>query len=178
MKPSQPPFLIPPVIGSLLGRLPVWPGSALLAAGLNVALARRLAPDVLDMLHGRKLRIHVRDAQSRFDFIWTGRRFAPGQWGAGPVDLTIGASALDFVRLAQRQQDPDTLFFDRRLTMEGDTELGLAVKNALDALELPLADLQRWLPAAVAARLAARARRLGVPVPAMPFERRHASDAS
>ncbi len=30
------------------------------------------------------------------------------------------------------------LFFDRRLSMEGDTELGLVVKNTLDALELPL----------------------------------------
>jgi predicted lipid carrier protein YhbT len=31
--------------------------------------------------------------------------------------------------------DPDTLFFSRRLTIEGDTELGLLLKNRLDALE-------------------------------------------
>lgn len=152
MKPSQPSFLIPPFVGSVLGRLPMYPGSALLAAALNFALAPRLAADVLQLLHGRKLRIHVRDAQSKFDFIWNGRRFAPGQWGDGPVDLTIGANALDFLLLAQRQQDPDTLFFDRRLTMEGDTELGLVVKNTLDALELPVIDLQRWLPPALRSR--------------------------
>jgi predicted lipid carrier protein YhbT len=34
-----------------------------------------------------------------------------------------------------RQEDPDTLFFQRRLTIEGDTELGLEVKNILDALD-------------------------------------------
>jgi predicted lipid carrier protein YhbT len=45
------------------------------------------------------------------------------------TDLTISANAQDFLRLAQRQEDPDTLFFNRRLSMEGDTELGLVVKT-------------------------------------------------
>jgi predicted lipid carrier protein YhbT len=31
--------------------------------------------------------------------------------------------------IAARKQDPDTLFFQRRLVIEGDTELGLYVKN-------------------------------------------------
>ncbi|HLV27960.1 MAG TPA: SCP2 sterol-binding domain-containing protein, partial [Burkholderiaceae bacterium] len=38
--------------------------------------------------------------------------------------------------LIQRGEDPDTLFFSRRLVMEGDTELGLLVKNTLDALDM------------------------------------------
>jgi predicted lipid carrier protein YhbT len=38
------------------------------------------------------------------------------------------------VALALRREDPDTLFFSRRLVLEGDTELGLVVKNALDAM--------------------------------------------
>ena len=68
------------------------------------------------------------------------------------TDLTISANAQDFLRLAQRQEDPDTLFFNRRLSMEGDTELGLLVKNALDALELPVLNLQQWTPDKVLAR--------------------------
>ena len=40
-----------------------------------------------------------------------------------------------FYQLLQRQEDPDTLFFNRRLSIEGDTELGLMVKNTLDALD-------------------------------------------
>ena len=166
MKLAQTPFLLPPFVGAVLGRLPPYPGSLLLATALNFVLAPRLAPDVLQILRGRRFRIHVRDAQSKFDFLWDGRRFVPGRWDAEHIDMTLGASALDFVLLAQRQQDPDTLFFERRLTMEGDTELGLVVKNTLDALELPMLDLQRWLPEAVRARLAALAQRLGVPAPA------------
>ena len=45
--------------------------------------------------------------------------------------------------LATRKEDPDTLFFNRRLLVEGDTELGLVAKNTLDSIELPkLADFR------------------------------------
>jgi len=40
------------------------------------------------------------------------------------------------VLIAARKQDPDTLFFQRRLRIEGDTELGLYVKNLMDAIDL------------------------------------------
>jgi predicted lipid carrier protein YhbT len=51
----------------------------------------------------------------------------------GKPDVTVRASLSDYLALALRQEDPDTLFFSRRLVLEGDTELGLAVKNALDS---------------------------------------------
>ncbi|MEF1307042.1 SCP2 sterol-binding domain-containing protein, partial [Vibrio owensii] len=35
-----------------------------------------------------------------------------------------------------RKEDPDTLFFQRRLSIEGDTELGLEVKNLMDSVDL------------------------------------------
>ena len=52
----------------------------------------------------------------------------------GRADVTVRASFADYLALALRREDPDTLFFTRRLVLEGDTELGLALKNALDAL--------------------------------------------
>jgi predicted lipid carrier protein YhbT len=33
------------------------------------------------------------------------------------------------------QEHPDTLFLSRRLAIEGDIELGLLIKNTLNALE-------------------------------------------
>ena len=138
---------LPPIVGQLLGRLPPWPGSLLFVTALNLVLSRQLPGDVTQALQGRSLRIHVRDAHVNFDFTWTGNGFAPRSRVATP-DLTIGASARDFLALARREQDPDTLFFSRRLSMEGDTELGLMVKNTLDALELPVFDPRRLrLPA-------------------------------
>lgn len=141
MKNPQAPSLpeCPAPLARLFERLPPFPGSLLLACALNAGLAARLPADVARMLEGRKFRIHVRDARIAFDFTWTGTRFAPLARQPQP-DLTISASGPDFLRIARRQEDPDTLFFGRRLAMEGDTELGLAVKNTLDALELPVLD--------------------------------------
>jgi predicted lipid carrier protein YhbT len=150
-------FVLPDPVGSLLSRLPAYPGSFLLVTALNQVLAKQLPADVRQYLLGKKLRIHVRDARLTFDFTCTGVRFAACKRQI-ETDLTISASAQDFLRLAQRQEDPDTLFFNRRLSMEGDTELGLLVKNAIDALELPVLDLKQWTPDKVLARFLPRKR--------------------
>ena len=134
---------------ALLGRLPAYPGSCLFAAGLNLAVAPQLPADVRAALDGRLVSIRVLDMGMRFAVRWQKGRFAP-QRGSATADLAIGASARDFLLLAQRREDPDTLFFGRRLSMEGDTELGLLVKNTLDALDLELFDPARLLPAPLA----------------------------
>lgn len=127
----------------------------LLVTAINLALTPHLPPDVAVLLKDRRLSIRVRDARLAFDFVWTGWRFAPSAPQPNP-DLAISAHLQDFMLLAQRRQDPDTLFFNRRLLMEGDTELGLVVKNALDAMELPLLDPRYWSPCAVLTRWASR----------------------
>jgi predicted lipid carrier protein YhbT len=71
-----------------------------------------------------------------------GPQFTPAGTGLVPVlfgkpDVTVRASLPDYLALALRREDPDTLFFSRRLVLEGDTELGLALKNALDAIGWP-----------------------------------------
>ncbi|MBS0308594.1 MAG: SCP2 sterol-binding domain-containing protein [Proteobacteria bacterium] len=137
-------FTLPSIAGKLLSLLPVYPGSLLFASALNVALKNSLPQDVRHTLKGKRLCIHVRDAQLAFHFCCDGERFAACQ-AEGKPDLLIAASAQDFLLLARRQEDPDTLFFSRRLIMEGDTELGLLVKNTLDAIEFPPFDPSRLL---------------------------------
>lgn len=51
-------------------------------------------------------------------------------------DVSFSGNANDLILIAARKEDPDTLFFQRRLQIEGDTELGLYVKNLMDAIEL------------------------------------------
>ena len=149
------PLLLPQPVGALLSRLPAYPGSLLFVSALNVALRPQLATDVTAMLVGKRLRLRVTDAQWAFDFEWRKDRFSATQ-NTGDADLTISASAYDFVLLARRLEDPDTLFFSRRLSMEGDTELGLLVKNTLDAIELPILNVESLKPAQVLSRLKAR----------------------
>ncbi len=73
-----------------------------------------------------------------------GLMMAPGPVNA---DAVIRGALKEFVSLANQMEDPDTLFFQRRLVMEGDTELGLGVKNTMFSTEFtgfPLLLIQ-WL---------------------------------
>ena len=141
---TRKPFSIPPSLASLMSHLPAWPGSVAFVSGMNLLLVPHLPADVAQALLHRGLRIGVRDAGVGFDFAWSGRAFAALPSTRQTPDLTITATAADFLALARREQDPDTLFFARRLVMEGDTELGLMVKNMLDALEVPVFDPRQW----------------------------------
>jgi predicted lipid carrier protein YhbT len=102
-------------------------------------LARQLPGDVQRALEGKTLRLRVSDARLGFDFMWRGGAFVPCKPPEQP-DLTIRAAAHDLLRLARREEDPDTLFFSRRLALEGDTELGLLFKNTLDAFDVSAFD--------------------------------------
>ena len=130
------PFRLPPVVGWLSSRLPQWPPSAALSAALSLALGRILEAQRLFPLKGKRIELRVADAGLRLRFTFTGRAFVPVLDSRG-ADVQIAASAYDFLLLAARKADPDSLFFDRRLVIEGDTELGLLIKNTLDALDVP-----------------------------------------
>ncbi len=145
---------LPLPVVSLLARLPKLPGSWLFANGLNLALASQLPADVKVALEGKRLRLRVLDAGLAFDFLWQANRFVAGRPQA-QADLTISAALHDFVLLARRQEDPDTLFFNRRLSIEGDTELGLLFKNTLDALDLSAFELGKLAPRSLFGRLRA-----------------------
>ncbi len=88
----------------------------------------------LEFLEGRWLQIEVRDIGLQwFTSVDNGRLVVRED---APADVSFSADANDLLLIAARKQDPDTLFFQRRLVIEGDTELGLYVKNLMDAIEL------------------------------------------
>ncbi len=51
------------------------------------------------------------------------------------ADIIFRGSSREFLLLVSRIEDPDTLFFQRRLVIEGDTELGLYIKNSIDGID-------------------------------------------
>jgi predicted lipid carrier protein YhbT len=107
---------------------------------LNATLAPQLLSDVRAALEGKALRLAVSNLGVGFDVSWRGNGFVPL---APPArsDLLISATLQDLWLLARREEDPDSLFFSRRLCLEGDTELGLLFKNSIDALDLGALDL-------------------------------------
>lgn len=149
------PFTLPKPLSTLFSILPQYPHSLAFAQALNLALGKTLRSETLQPLHGKLICLRVTDAQIALYFSLN-ERGATANHAASTPDLTINANAYDFIQLALRKEDPDTLFFSRRLLMEGDTELGLLVKNTLDALELPPLDWRMLLPARVLGSLKAR----------------------
>lgn len=109
------------------------PNSALVTV-LNRLFANTLQEGELDFLHRRVLLIKVRDAKLNFRLTLIGQKLVACNHYR-KHDLSIEGTAYDFLLLATRREDADTLFFNRRLRLGGDTELGLYVKNFLDALE-------------------------------------------
>lgn len=146
------PFTFPKPVAALFSRLPAYPPTLAFVQAVNLALGDMLRSDTMDGLRGKFIRIRVKDAGVAFDFS-LGLKGLVACRHVAAADLTISANAYDFLMLALRREDPDTLFFSRRLAMEGDTELGLLVKNTLDALELPPLDWRAVAPSHVFAEL-------------------------
>lgn len=114
-------------------RLPMQPPTLALAAALDRWLWPRLPADTLGALSQRCVEVAVTDLGLRLRLQLGPRGFglAPAH---APVALRIAADAPVFWRLLRGQDDADRLFFERALVMEGDTEMGLVLKNTLDAI--------------------------------------------
>lgn len=101
---------------------------------LNRAFKEPLEAGELEFLEGSRIRIRITDAN--MDWL-----IEAGEQGFVPVDrdgkedVAISGELLDFALLATRQVDHDTLFFQRRIRIEGDTELGLGLKNTMDSMD-------------------------------------------
>lgn len=119
----------------LVSRLPVAPPSWALAQVLDRLLLPRLPADARQALSGQVVELQVSDlgVRVRLQLQPAPAGFAPAA-DRGPAALRIVAPLASFVRLARGLDDPDRLFFERVLVMEGDTELGLVLKNTLDAI--------------------------------------------
>ncbi|PHS74993.1 MAG: SCP2 domain-containing protein [Porticoccus sp.] len=128
--------LVFPLCRQVPFRIQQW----LLENVLQQLLAEASAEGELAFFEGRTLEIRVTDMGVGWLIVGCHPRLLvlpPND----TADVTILGRARAFVLLASGREDPDTLFFRRELCLEGDTELGLGVKNLLDSIErdvLPL----------------------------------------
>jgi predicted lipid carrier protein YhbT len=132
--PRLPQFTLPGIVARITSRLPRQPPAILLAAVLNAGIDRVVPRASIEPLIGRRFALVVRDLGLAVHFRGTTEGFRAATAPCEP-ELTIAACLRDFIALGLREEDPDTLFFARRLTIEGDTELGLTVKNLLDSID-------------------------------------------
>jgi predicted lipid carrier protein YhbT/chorismate mutase len=136
MRLLPPPARLAPMLRLLPSR---WQARWLEEA-MRRALVAPLAEGRLDALVGRRIGIEVGDLGLRWVVSLCNGRLRVCAAGE-PAEATVRGSATDLLLLASRREDADTLFFQRRLVLIGDTELGLTARNLLDQLswqEVPL----------------------------------------
>ena len=126
------------------------------------ALSAAFADGALADLRGRRIGVEIADLEQRFVVEVLDRQLVVLDPVAMP-DACVRGTLTDLLQLASRSEDADTLFFQRRLTLTGDVELGLRVRNLLDQLpweQIPLGArilLHRGARFAAEARAAYRA---------------------
>lgn len=123
----------------LAHKLPRPVQQQLVARLLQQVLEEAIEDGDLECLEGNWLEVHVTDANSSWYFSLQQDKLQvhtqePLNFQVVTNSRIAGGSS-DLLRMLSRQQDPDTLFFQRRLELSGDTELGLEVRNVLDAVD-------------------------------------------
>ncbi len=136
--PAFPPRLLrwlppPRRLAPWLRRVPAAWQARLLQTAMARVLAAPVQQGALEALCERRLGIEVSDLGLRWVVeLREGqlRVLAP----EAQAEATVRGSATDLLLLASRREDADTLFFQRRLLLTGETELGLTARNLLDQL--------------------------------------------
>ena len=127
--------LFPASLSYPLKVLPAFVHNKLLVTTLNRVFNKELKQGELDFLQGKIIHISIEDAGIEFCFTLINERLTGAYKNCSP-DLILQGTVYNYMLLASRQEDTDTLFFSRRLHMQGDTELGLYVKNFLDGMDM------------------------------------------
>ena len=133
MPTLQLPFALLAPLRLPLRFIPAAVHAELFARVFNHLMRGQTLTGRLAALNGKTVGLHITDAPALLRF-----RIENGgltRHDGHASDVTIRGALEEFWRLATRVEDPDTLFFSRRLAIEGDTETGLHVKNLLDALD-------------------------------------------
>lgn len=107
----------------------------LLTTTLNKIFATDLNEGELSFLQDKVIHIFIEDIGVEYRFTLKQNKLMPANNNQS-ADLSLKGTVYDYLLLASRREDTDTLFFSRRLHMHGDTELGLHVKNFLDGLDM------------------------------------------
>lgn len=142
-----PPFSPTLLAGLLLRPLPVRMFSPL--ARHILRNTERLYPEIFDRLTDLgHCRFHIIATDIPFSFLVTldhGRAdielLAQDQTISTASNATISGPLLSLIALLEGQVDGDALFFSRDLTVEGDTEAVLTLRNAVDSADISFAQI-------------------------------------
>jgi predicted lipid carrier protein YhbT len=136
--PPHPRTLLPKLPGALLKpvtHIPFGLQTLVLKKVLKTAFNTPLSEGEMTFLKHKWLKIEISDVNISWFFSCSAQDDILIQ-KQNTYDVCIRGNLKSFLLLAAQKEDPDTLFFQRDLVIEGDTDLGLAIKNLIDGLDL------------------------------------------
>ncbi len=128
---------MPKVLRPSLRVLPYKAQKPLLLSALHSVFSEAIEEGDFEFLQGKWLKIEITDLALTWWLSFDQDKLIMAAKSEEIIaDVSFSATGDDLILIAGRKQDPDTLFFQRRLMIEGDTELGLEVKNIIDAIDI------------------------------------------
>lgn len=124
----------PPLLALPTQLLPFFVQQKCLSEILSRVFKEAIEDGDLAFLEGKWLKVVITDLHLTW-FLTVVNDVIIIKDNATTTDVSFSAEVNELILVAGRKEDPDTLFFQRRLSIEGDTELGLEVKNLLDNIE-------------------------------------------
>ena len=115
--------------------LPKFLQNKALLEAMQLVFHESLDDGDFEFLEGKWLKVEIRDMDLRWYISYEDEKLVVAE-NIKDQDVSFSGNLNDLVLIAGRKEDPDTLFFQRRLSIEGDTELGLEVKNLMDSVDL------------------------------------------
>jgi len=133
--------VMPKILRPSLRLLPFATQKSLLLPVLSSVFQEALIDGDFEFLQGKWLKIDISDLELKWWLSFDQNKLIMASETELledniTEDVSFSATGDDLILIAGRKQDPDTLFFQRRLKIEGDTELGLEVKNLIDAIDI------------------------------------------
>ncbi|MBN3491375.1 ubiquinone anaerobic biosynthesis accessory factor UbiT [Vibrio neptunius] len=102
--------------------------------GLKMVFKESLEDGDFEFLQDKWLKIEIKDMHLSWCLSYQKDKLIVAN-AQVEEDIAFRGNLNDLVLIAGRKEDPDTLFFQRRLSIEGDTELGLEIKNLMDSID-------------------------------------------
>ncbi len=130
-------FIKPKYISNITTCLPLRVNSFIAEMVFNHLFNEQIEDDEFIFLENRILRVNISDIDLNIGISYLNDKIVCTQYckNTFQADVSLSIESVDAIDLIQQKVDPDTLFFQRKLKISGDTELAHHVKNTMDTLD-------------------------------------------
>jgi len=129
--------LSPSIISSIVTKLPLSFNGKLIEFACKHIFEEQLEEGEFDFLKDKNIAVHLIDAKLTIGLGFDGRKLTCNHFDSESfeADAQLSIDVSDAIALIKQEIDPDTLFFQRKLKISGDTELAHHVKNTIDTID-------------------------------------------